>query len=80
MTVYTFAEARRNLSAVLDEARQFGAARIRQPDGSTFLIQPERSPLDVGGIDTDLTPDEIVSFVREGRERPYHPSVDERDE
>ncbi len=30
---------------------------------------PERSALDVAGIDLDISTKEIVEFVREGRER-----------
>jgi hypothetical protein len=73
MKVYTFSEARQNLASVLDQARREGAVRIRRRDGQVFLLKPEtntRSPLDVPGIDVEITTDEIVAFVREGRERP----------
>lgn len=72
MKVYTFSEARQNLASVLDQARKEGAVRIRRRDGQVFLLKPEvstRSPLDLPGIDVEVTTDEIVSFVREGRER-----------
>lgn len=72
MGVYSFSEARQNLASVLDSARREGAVRIRRRDGQVFLLKPEvamRSPLDVPGIDVDVTTDELVAFVREGRER-----------
>ncbi len=44
-----------------------------------YVIRPEspsRSPLDVPGIKLNLTADEIVKIVREGRERGYTASDD----
>ena len=44
---------------------------IRRRDGKRFVLKPEKtkgSPLDVEGLDLNLTRDEIVTFVREGRE------------
>ena len=72
MRVYTYSEARQNLAALLDVAQRDGAVRIRRRDGRAYVLQPEpdaRSPLDVEGVDLDLTTDEIVNLVREGRER-----------
>jgi len=71
MNVYTFSEARQKLAEVLDEARK-GAVRIKRRDGSEFEILPVRtksSPLDVEGIDLGIGAEEIVSAVREVRER-----------
>lgn len=71
MNVYTFSEARQKLAEVLDEARK-GAVRIKRRDGSEFEILPVRaksSPLDVEGIDLGLGAEEIVSAIREARER-----------
>lgn len=71
MNVYTFSEARQKLAEVLDEARK-GAVRIKRRDGSEFEILPVRaksSPLDVEGIDLEVGAEEIVSAVREVRER-----------
>ncbi|HEX8321142.1 type II toxin-antitoxin system prevent-host-death family antitoxin [Longimicrobium sp.] len=70
MKVYTYSEARQNLASVLEEARRDGAVRISRRDGQQFLLTPEvraGSPLDVPGIELNLTVDEIVDFVREGR-------------
>ncbi len=70
MNVYTYSEARQKLAAVLDCAKRSGKVLIRRKDGSTFSLTPEtqpRSPLDVKGIKTDISTQEIVSFVRESR-------------
>ena len=72
MKVYTYSEARQSLASLLDVAQQEGAVRIRRRDGRSFVLQPESSeasPLDVEGVDLGVTTDEIVSMIREGRER-----------
>lgn len=74
MTVFTYTEARQNLAAILEQARREGAVRIRRRDGSTFVIRPEEragSPLDVGSVQADVTTEEIIGIIREGRERGY---------
>lgn len=72
MRVYTYSEARQNLASLLETAQREGAVRIRRRDGQSFVLQPESSeasPLDVEGVDLGVTTDEIVSMIREGRER-----------
>jgi hypothetical protein len=72
MRVYTYSEARQNLASLLETAQREGAVRIRRRDGQSFVLQPESSeasPLDVKGVDLGVTTDEIVSMIREGRER-----------
>lgn len=72
MNVYTFSEARQKLASVLEEAQRKGAVRIKRRDGSEFEIAPVRSqtsPLDVEGVDLDLSAEEIVSVLRETRAR-----------
>jgi hypothetical protein len=72
VTVYTFSEARQKFAALLERARREGAVRVKRRDGQVFLIQPERSrrsPLDVAGIDSDVSGEEIVDMVREMRQR-----------
>jgi hypothetical protein len=72
VTVYTFSEARQKFAALLERARREGAVRVKRRDGQVFLIQPERSrrsPLDVAGIDSDVSGEEIVEMVREMRQR-----------
>ena len=58
MKVYTYSEARRWFSRVLDEAREGGE-----------IIASVGSPLDVPGVDADLSRDDIMGAIREGRER-----------
>jgi len=69
-TVYTYSEARQNLASLLEKAMREGAVRVKRKDGQTFIIVPETregSPLDVEGIDLDLTKEEIIQFIHEGR-------------
>jgi prevent-host-death family protein len=68
--VYPYTEARQNLASLLDEAVNDGEVRVRRKDGQIFVIVPKESAgssLDVEGIDLDLTRDEIVEFIHEGR-------------
>lgn len=70
--VFTYSEARQKLARLLDEADSSGKALIRRRDGRTFAVTPvrsTRSPLDVPGIDTNITTQEILECLREGRER-----------
>lgn len=72
MKVYTYSEARQKLSDVLDRAKVEGEVRIKRRDGGEFVVRPAQrrgSPLDVEGVDTDMTAEEIVDAVRELRER-----------
>ena len=72
MRVYTYSEARQNLASLLDIAQRDGAVRIRRKDGQSFVLQPETrkgSPLDVDPVSINVTADEIVRIVREGREQ-----------
>lgn len=76
MNTYTYSEARQQLAKVLDEAKRDGAVQITRRDGQVFLLQPitdDRSPLDVPSVKLKkkITKDDIVSLVREGRERHY---------
>ncbi len=68
--VYTYSEARLNLASLLDKAVRDGEVRVKRKDGQIFVIIPEEtvgSPLDIEGVDIDLTKEEIVEFVQEGR-------------
>ncbi len=70
MKEYTFSEARQRLSSLLDRARKEGSVRIRRRDGQKFILRPEtqkKSPLDVDGIKTQLSRDEIVDMIRTSR-------------
>ena len=71
MKEYIYSEARQNLVSVLDTARKDGAVRIRRRNGQSFILTPE-SPYSFPSkksLSLGLTNDEIVSIVREGRER-----------
>jgi predicted transcriptional regulator len=72
MKVYTYSEARRWLARVLDEAREGGEVRIKRRDGAEFSLRPVVggvSPLDVPGVETGLSRQELLDAIREGRER-----------
>ena len=72
MRVYTYSEARRNLSSLLDRAAKEGEVRIKRRDGQVFILRKEprmESPLDVPVVPLDVSTTEIVEIVREGRER-----------
>lgn len=71
MNVYTYSEARQNLACLLEKAVAEGEVRIKRRDGQVFVVKPDttkESPLDVKGLNLGLTAEEIVEFVREGRE------------
>ncbi len=72
MITYTFSEARQKLASVLEQARSQGGVLIKRKDGSLFVVKPvlaKRSPLDVSGVNTNLSAEEIVDVIREVRER-----------
>jgi prevent-host-death family protein len=72
--VYTYSQARQNLAEVLQQAEMNGDVIIKRRNGEKFMvraIKETRSPLDVEGIDTDISRDEIVESVRESREDRY---------
>ncbi len=72
MTVYTYSEARQNFASVLDKAGKIGEVLIKRKDGTIFVIKPipkNDSPLDVEGIDLNLSRNEIVELLHEVRQR-----------
>ena len=72
MQVYTYSEARQKLALLLEQAENSGKVIIRRKDGRTFSLTPEKmasSPLDVPTIKAQITTEELVALVREGRER-----------
>ena len=74
MREYSFTEARQHFASLLDEAKKEGVVCIKKRDGESFYIKPavpKKSPLDVKGVDLDITSSEIVDIVRKGRERKY---------
>ena len=72
MKTFTFSEARQKFASVLEKAKIEGKVLIKRKDGSLFEIHPVQkvdSPLNIEGIDLDLSADEIVDIVREIRRR-----------
>ncbi len=75
MQTYTETES---LADLLTQADQQGAIHIRRADGQLYVLQPHarvsthrpppgRSPLDIPGVETGLTREEIIEFIHEGR-------------
>ena len=70
MTVYTYSRARQNFSNLLNLASKEGEVIIRRKDGRRFSLRPQiitRSPLDIKGIKSGISTQEIIQFVRESR-------------
>jgi PHD/YefM family antitoxin component YafN of YafNO toxin-antitoxin module len=70
MNTYTYTEARQKLATILEQAARYGEVRIKRRDGQVFVIKPQKrkgSPLDVDGIDLDLSRSEILRSIEEGR-------------
>ena len=70
VNIYTYSEARQRLASLLDEASENGAVGIRRRDGDTYVLRPEpnrASPLDVDGVDLEITREEILEAIRESR-------------
>jgi len=69
--VYNYSRARQSLAALLEQAARDGEVRIKRKDGQVFVIRPELrmdSPLDVEGISLNISTEEVVQIIREGRE------------
>ncbi len=69
--IYNYSKARQNLAAVLDQAARDGEVRVKRKDGQVFVIKPEPckdSPLDIEGVSLNISTNEVVSLIREGRE------------
>ncbi|MDR1147743.1 MAG: type II toxin-antitoxin system Phd/YefM family antitoxin [Spirochaetaceae bacterium] len=72
MRIYKYSEARQNFSTVLNTALKEEVI-ITRKDGNRFRLaaidkKNKKSPLDVEGIDTDITTGEIIDVIRECRE------------
>ena len=73
--VDNYSKARQNLAAVLEQAEREGEVRIRRKDGQVFVVKPDYesgSPLDIEGVTLNISTDELVTIVREGRESRTH--------
>ncbi len=77
MKAYTIAEAQKNLPALLEESKK-GAVVIHGDFGDAFLLKAEpksevrdgKSLAHIKGVDLNITTEEIVEIVREGRGGP----------
>lgn len=72
MKVFTYSEARQNLSKILVMA-QSEEIEIRRRDGTVYSLKSKKtstaSPFDVPGIKTKATTKDILSAVRDSRKR-----------
>ena len=72
MKVYTYSQARQNLSEVLTRSKS-EEVLIRRQGGEVFRIAPQRregSPFGIRGIKTKAGTEDILSALREVRRRP----------
>jgi antitoxin (DNA-binding transcriptional repressor) of toxin-antitoxin stability system len=72
MKIYKYSEARQNFSTVLNTALKEEVIITRR-DGNRFKLvsmnkKNKKSPLDIEGIDTDITTKEIIDVLRECKE------------
>ena len=70
MKVFTYSEARQNLSKLLNIARK-EEVEIRRKDGTIFSLvskqEKKTSPFDVPGMKTKATTRDILRALRESR-------------
>lgn len=72
MIIYSYSQARQNFSSLLNKAKEEGEVLIKRKDGSTFILKPissQLSPLDIEGVDTGISRDEIIEIQKEIRAR-----------
>jgi hypothetical protein len=65
---YALTEACLKLASLLEQTARSGEVRIKRRDGQVFVIRPQKrkgSPLDINGVDLDLTCDEILKSIKE---------------
>jgi hypothetical protein len=70
MTVFTFSNARQNFASLLDTASKTGEVLIKRQDGRIYSLKQKtskKSPLEVKGINTKITTQELIDIVRESR-------------
>jgi len=70
MKVFTYSEARQNLSKLLNIAQE-EEVEIRRRDGAVFSLMSKKkdakSPFDIRGIKTKATTQNILNAVRKSR-------------
>lgn len=72
MEKYTFTQARQNFAGVLKKAKADGEVIIQKKDGSSFIIKPyksNKSPLNVKGVNINISSSEIIDIIKETRRR-----------
>ncbi|MEW6127689.1 MAG: type II toxin-antitoxin system Phd/YefM family antitoxin [Acidobacteriota bacterium] len=65
-------DQQQDLTFLLKQAEQEGEVRIQRADGQIFILKPaaaKPSTLDVPGIKLNISTEEIVELIREGREK-----------
>lgn len=71
MKVFTYSEARQNLSKLLSMAQK-EEIEIRRKNGSIFILKSKpsksRSPFDVPGVKTTATTADVLDAVRQSRQ------------
>ncbi len=70
MKVFTYSEARQNLSKLLSLAQNEEVV-IKRRDGSVFSLKAKKpataSPFDIAGVKTGATTQDILDAIRLGR-------------
>lgn len=72
MNIYSYSEAKQKLSLILDKAKKDGKVLIKRKDGSIFQVtsvSTDKSPLEVKGVNTGLSKEEIIDLIKETRKR-----------
>lgn len=73
MTIYSYNEAQKKLSTLLEKALREGQVKFQGADGRVFIIRPEKtqkkSPFDVRSINLGITKKDILQAIRESRSR-----------
>lgn len=73
MTVYSYTQVRKQLSALLEKVLTEGQIKFRGRDGRVFVIRPEplpkTSPLEVRSISLPINKEDIFEAIRESRAR-----------
>lgn len=66
---YSYEKAKKSFDLVFKKASLDGKVAIRK-DNQIYILMPvlnKISPLDIEGVDMDVTSKEIVKFIHEGR-------------
>lgn len=69
MMTYTYEKAKKSFDLIFRKATLDGKVAIRKDD-QVYILMPvskSTSPLDVEGVDMDITSKDIVQFIHEGR-------------